>query len=154
MHFPVSGVDCPIWLPPTIAFVLALVTAPAGLSGAFLLLPLQMSVLGFTSPAVTPTNLLYNCVAIPGGVYRYIRERRMLWPLAWTIVIGTLPGIFAGAVIRVRYLPDARSVKPVIALVLLYMGVRLLRDCLSPTPSAKLPAGAELRTTRVTLRRV
>lgn len=154
MHFPVSGVDCPVWLPPATAFVLALVTAPAGLSGAFLLLPLQMSVLGFTSPAVTPTNLLYNSVAIPGGVYRYIRERRMLWPMAWTIIVGTLPGIIAGAFIRVRYLPDARSVKPVIALVLCYMGIRLLRECFSPAPAVVAPPGAELKTMHASLRRV
>ena len=31
-----------------------------GVSGAFLLLPFQVSVLGFTSPAVSPTNLIFN----------------------------------------------------------------------------------------------
>ena len=72
MHFPISGVDCPIWLPPLVAFIVALATTPAGISGAFLLLPFQMSVLGFVSPAVTPTNLIYNVVAVPGGVARYI----------------------------------------------------------------------------------
>jgi uncharacterized membrane protein YfcA len=153
MHFPVSGVDCPVWLPPATAFVLALVTAPAGLSGAFLLLPLQMSLLGFTSPAVTPTNLLYNTVAIPGGVYRYMRERRMLWPLAWTIIVGTLPGIFAGAIIRTRYLPDARSVKPIIAAVLLYMGIRMLREWFAPAPG-RIQAGAKLETTRISFAQV
>jgi hypothetical protein len=33
---------------------------PAGVSGAVLLLPLQVSVLGVPSPAVTPTNLLFK----------------------------------------------------------------------------------------------
>jgi len=98
VHFPVSGVDCPVWVPPALAFVIALVTAPAGLSGAFLLLPFQMSVLGFTSPGVTPTNLLYNVVAIPGGVYGYLREGRMTWPLTWIVIAGTLPGMLFGAV--------------------------------------------------------
>ena len=50
MHFPVSGVVCPVWLPPVVAFVVALLTTPAGVSGAFLLLPFQMSVLGFVTP--------------------------------------------------------------------------------------------------------
>ena len=128
MHFPTSGVDCPIWAPPLVAFALALVTAPAGLSGAFLLLPFQMTVLGFVTPGVTPTNLLYNIVAIPGGVYRYIREQRMVWPLAGVIIVGTLPGMFLGAFIRVRYLPDPRSAKLFIAAVLVYIGARLLWD--------------------------
>ena len=53
---------------------MALLTTPAGVSGAFLLLPFQMSVLGFVAPGVTPTNLVYNIVAIPGGIYRYIQR--------------------------------------------------------------------------------
>ncbi len=40
------------------AFLLALITTPAGVSGAVLLLPVQLSVLHVPSPAVTPTNLL------------------------------------------------------------------------------------------------
>jgi hypothetical protein len=31
-------------------------------------------VLGTPSPAVTPTNLLYNVVATPGALYRYWRQ--------------------------------------------------------------------------------
>jgi hypothetical protein len=42
------------------AFVLALVTTPAGVSGAVLLLPIQLSILHVPIPAVTPTNLLFN----------------------------------------------------------------------------------------------
>jgi len=130
MHFAVSGVACPFWLPPVAAFLVALLATPAGISGAFLLLPFQISVLGFATPAVTPTNLVYNVVAIPGGVYRYIRERRMDWPLAWSIIAGTAPGVIVGSVIRIRYLPDPRRVKIFIALVLLYLGARLLRSAL------------------------
>ena len=111
MHFPVSGVDCPIWLPPAVAFTVALLTTPAGVSGAFLLLPFQMSVLGFVSPAVTPTKLIYNVVSVPGGVVKYIKDHRMVWPIAWVIAVGTLPGIFVGSVIRIHYLPDPRYCK-------------------------------------------
>ena len=127
MHFPVSGVECSIWLPLLAAFLVALLATPAGISGAFLLLPLQMSVLGFVSPAVTPTNLIYNTVATPGGIYRFIRERRMNWPLAGAIIAGTIPGVFVGAAIRIRYLPDPYYCKFFVAVVLLYLGVRLLR---------------------------
>ena len=106
MHFPVSGVDCPVWVPPALAFVIALVTAPAGLSGAFLLLPFQMSVLGFTSPGVTPTNLLYNVVATPGALYRYWRQRQTGGRMALVLITGTLPGVIAGSVARI---PPARG---------------------------------------------
>jgi uncharacterized protein len=42
------------------AFVVALVTTPVGVSGAALLLPIQLSILHVPSPAVTPTNLLFK----------------------------------------------------------------------------------------------
>ncbi len=136
MHFPVSGVECPFWLPPAAAFGVALVTAPAGISGAFLLLPFQMSVLGFVSPAVTPTNLIFNVVATPGSIVRYVQERRMDWRLAWAIAAGTAPGVFLGAAMRIRYLPDPRYVKLCVACVLLYLAVRLLSGAIRPQMAA------------------
>jgi len=93
-----------------------------------LLLPFQMSVLGYTSPSVSGTNQFFNVVAIPSGVYRYIREGRMVWPLTWAVIVGTLPGVFIGAWIRIVYLPDSKNFKLFAALVLLYIGVRLAMD--------------------------
>jgi uncharacterized membrane protein YfcA len=52
----------------------------------------------------------------------------MVWPLAWIIVVGTLPGIFVGAAIRVSYLPDPKHFKVFMGCVLLYMAIRLLLD--------------------------
>ena len=56
------------------AYGIAALATPAGISGAVLLLPFQVIVLGTPSPAVTPTNLLYNVVATPGALYRYWRQ--------------------------------------------------------------------------------
>ncbi|MEA3297865.1 MAG: sulfite exporter TauE/SafE family protein [candidate division Zixibacteria bacterium] len=131
IHFPISGVETYWWLPLVVAFVISCLSSVGGLSGAFLLLPFQISFLGFTGPAVSPTNLTYNIVSIPSGVYRYYHERRMVWPLAWVTIAGTLPGVFIGAVIRVKFLPDPKSFKPFVGLVLLYIAVRLLRDVLT-----------------------
>ena len=58
------------------AFVISAIATPAGISGAVLLLPFQVSVLGTPSPAVTPTNLLYNVVSTPGALYRYRRQHQ------------------------------------------------------------------------------
>jgi len=128
MHFPVSGVDVFPLIPVIVAFVVSFFTSMGGVSGAFLLLPFQMSVLGFVSPSVSPTNLVYNIVAIPSGVYRYIKEGRMAWPLAWVIIAGTLPGVFMGAIIRIKYLPEPKNFKFFVGCVLLYIGIRLLLD--------------------------
>jgi uncharacterized membrane protein YfcA len=82
------------------AFVLALITTPAGVSGAVLLLPIQLSILHVPSTAVTPTNLLFNVAAVPGGLLRFWHERRLLNPLIWLLVAGALPGVIAGAMPR------------------------------------------------------
>lgn len=128
MHFPVSGVDVSPFIPPLVAFVVSSITASAGVSGAFLLLPFQVSVLHYTSPSVSPTNLIYNIVAIPGGLYRFIKEGRMAWPLTWVVVVGTLPGVFVGSWVRISYLPDPKAFKFFVGCVLLYLGVRLLTE--------------------------
>ena len=128
--FPVSGVHTWLWLPPLVAFIISFFTSMVGISGAFLLLPFQMSILNYTGPSVSATNLVYNLVATPGGVYRYLREGRMVWPLVWVIVAGTLPGIVIGYYLRVRYLPEPRDFKLFVGLVLLYIGYRVLAEFL------------------------
>lgn len=47
-----------------VGMLIAVVTAPVGVSGAVFLLPVQLSVFTVPNPAVTPTNLLYNVVAV------------------------------------------------------------------------------------------
>jgi len=128
MYFEVSGVQVSPAIPFLVAFVASFLSSMGGLSGAFLLLPFQVSVLGFTSPAVSPTNLVYNIVAIPSGVYRYIKEGRMAWMLTGIIIAGTIPGVFMGAILRIKYLPDPKRFKFFVGCVLLYIGFRLVHN--------------------------
>jgi len=125
MHFPVANIEISLWLPVAVAFAISLFTSMAGISGAFLLLPFQFSVFGFNSPAVSATNHVFNIVATPGGVWRYCREGRMVWPLVGIIVIGTLPGVLIGALVRIHYLADPENFKLFVGVVLLYLGGRL-----------------------------
>ena len=128
MLFPVAGIEVSPFIPPLTAFAVSFFASMGGISGAFLLLPFQMSVLGYTNPSVSATNQFYNVVAIPSGVYRYVREGRMVRPLTLAVAAGTLPGVFAGALIRILWLPDPRHFKLFAALVLAYIGARLARD--------------------------
>ena len=107
------------------ALVIAVVATPAGISGAVLLLPFQVSVLGTPSPAVTPTNLLYNVVATPGALYRYWRQGQTGGRLALVLIAGTVPGVIAGSVIRVELLPGPRVFDLVVAAVLVPLGMWL-----------------------------
>ncbi len=125
-EFSTSGVKMYVFLPPLVASLISFFTSMAGISGAFLLLPFQMSVLGFTAPPVSSTNLLYNVIGTPGGIYRYMKERRMMWPVALTIVAGMIPGVLMGYYLRLKYLPDPRTFKVFVGIVLMYVAIRLL----------------------------
>ncbi|MFZ0323214.1 MAG: sulfite exporter TauE/SafE family protein [Actinomycetes bacterium] len=106
--------------------VIATVTAPVGVSGAVFLLPVQLSVLGVPSPAVTPTNLLYNIVAVPGALARYRRDAALWTDLSRRLLTGTIPGVVVGALIRVLLLPNGTVFKVLVAGFLLPLGVWLL----------------------------
>ena len=126
--FPVAGLKTYLFIPPVVAFVISFFTSMAGISGAFLLLPFQMSILGFTTASVTSTNFLFNVVGTPGGIYRYIKECRFVWPVALIIVGGIIPGVLIGYYTRIRLLPDPKSFKFFVGFVLLFVSLKLIRD--------------------------
>lgn len=141
MYFPTAEIEVFPLVPTAAAFVVSFFASMGGFSGAFLLLPFQMSVLGYTNVSVSPTNQLYNVFSNPAGFLRYYHEHRMLWPLAWIILAGTVPGLFAGALIRICWLPEVRQFKLFVALVLLGIGMQLLRDMLKKHHSVPAPKG-------------
>jgi uncharacterized membrane protein YfcA len=108
------------------AFVISTITTPAGVSGAVFLLPVQVSVLSVPSPSVTPTNLLYNVVAIPGALVRFAREGILWGRLTRLLILGAMPGAVIGAVIRVEVLSGADAFLIVVGAVLAPLGLLLV----------------------------
>lgn len=131
-HFTISGVKTYIFLPPLISFCLSFFCATGGVSGAFLLLPFQISVLHFTTPSVSATNHLFNVIAIPSGVYRYWREKRLYYPLTLLITLGTFPGVIIGYFLRISLFDNLKNFKLLVGTVLLFIGIKLLYDVLNP----------------------
>lgn len=125
MYFPTAEIHANPLLPPAVAFVISFFTSMAGVSGAFLLLPFQMSILGYVNASVSATNQLYNVFANPGAIARYAREQRLLWPLAWLLVAGSAPGVVVGVLIRIIWLPDPRLFKLFVGVVLLCVGIEM-----------------------------
>jgi uncharacterized protein len=124
------------------AFGIAVAATPAGVSGAVLLLPFQVSVLGTPSPAVTPTNLLYNVVATPGALYRYWRQGQASRRLALVLIAGTTPGVVAGSVIRVEFLPGPRVFALIVGAVLVPLGSWLALTRPPPPAAGAGPSGS------------
>lgn len=104
----------------------ALLTAPVGVSGAVFLLPIQFSVLQIPSPAVTPINLLFNVIATPGALARYRRRARLRNALTTVLLVGTVPGVVIGALVRVFLIPGPRVFRLIAAAFLLPLGVWLV----------------------------
>ncbi|WP_204368881.1 TSUP family transporter [Mycobacterium sp. UM_Kg1] len=120
----------------------ALLTAPVGVSGAVFLLPIQISVLQIPSPAVTPTNLLFNIVAAPGALARYRTQASLHSALTVSLLIGTLPGVVIGACVRVFLIPGPEVFRIMVAGFLFPVGLRLLlRPRRVPTPDSAPLAG-------------
>ncbi|MEW1599476.1 sulfite exporter TauE/SafE family protein [Streptomyces sp. NPDC093808] len=119
------AVDWTIWAGLAAGLLISTVTAPVGVSGAVFLLPVQLSVLGVPSPAVTPTNLLFNVVAGPGALWRYRRDGALRGSLARRLMLWTLPGVIAGAAMRVFVLPGPDIFRLLIAALLMPLGVWL-----------------------------
>nr|WP_238436762.1 sulfite exporter TauE/SafE family protein [Frankia sp. AgB1.9] len=129
---------------------LALFTAPVGVSGAVFLLPVQLDLLHVPSPSVTPTNLLFNVVATPGSLLRYRHQKQLGGPLTGRLVVGTLPGVILGAVVRVHLVPGAHLFRLLLAVLLLPLGAWLCVRTLSHGRSARPATPPRPRTLNVT----
>ncbi|MBS1883477.1 MAG: sulfite exporter TauE/SafE family protein [Actinobacteria bacterium] len=133
-----------------LAFLIAVISTPVGVSGAVFLVPVQVSILHTPSPSVTPTNLLYNIVATPGALARYAGRGVARAPLTSALVLGTLPGVVVGAVIRVELLSGPSAFYLVIAAVLVPLGVWLAAGR-SPAGRRTPPAADDRRITAMAL---
>jgi uncharacterized protein len=64
------------------------IATPVGVCGVVFLLPVPLSVEHVSSRAVTPTNLLFNVVAAPGGLLRYRAKGRLAGRLNRLLLTG------------------------------------------------------------------
>lgn len=145
---PDLGVEVFPLVPIAVGFLIAGMATPAGVSGAFLLLPFQLSVLGFTSPGVTPTNLIYNIVSTPGGIFRYRRQGGIDLVLVKAICLGALPAVAAGAVLRVTVLSQVEDFKIFVGIVLAFLGANLLLQ-VRFSSGREMPVAHDLPTAKI-----
>jgi uncharacterized membrane protein YfcA len=124
--------------------LISALAAPVGVSGAVFLLPFQVSVLSVPSPAVTPTNLLFNVISVPGALARYRRHGTLRSSLTAQLLMGTLPGVVTGALIRVYVIPDAGVFRVLVAVLLLPLGLSLVLKAVRRSPS-RAPAATKDR---------
>ncbi len=111
-RFPYPAFETSLLIPPLVAFASRLLPHGRHIGGlpAF---ALQVSFLYFTTPSVKRDEFRLQYRGHSSGVYRYLREGRMAWPLTLVVIIGTLRAWFIGYYLRVLYMPDPRAFQAV-----------------------------------------
>ncbi|MFP3485974.1 MAG: sulfite exporter TauE/SafE family protein [Vulcanisaeta sp.] len=108
-----------------LALIISFVASQGGISGAYLLVPAQIYILGALSPVVSSTNLMYNVIATPLSIYRYLREGRVVKQLALALALGGMAGSIVGSYIRV-FLIGAEVFRVFVDVVLLILSIELI----------------------------
>ncbi len=139
MYFPVSGIEIAWYIPPLSTAVLSFFMSMAGVSGAFLLLPFQVIVLGYNSPSVSATNHFYNIVATPNGIYRFYKEKRLLAPLARDMLYGSITAMFFATIVRSFFLNDPDLFNKFAACLLLYLTYHMIKDTFNKDTATEKP---------------
>lgn len=119
------------------AFCVSLVCSTVGVSGAFLLLPVQILLLNSTAPSISSTNQLFNILATPAGIVRFVREGRMVWPLTIVLLAGSLPGLGIGLLLRTSLLEGTTAFTIFAALVLAGTGCTMLHKAAGQKKTTK-----------------
>lgn len=95
---------------------------------------------GASTYALLSLTHSYNVVAGPGALLRYRRDGALRGPLVRRLVLGTLPGVVLGAVIRVFALPGPNVFRLLVAALMLPLGTWLIiRTLRSEPPGPRRP---------------
>ena len=123
--FPAAGIS--VSLPHLIAmgFGTGYLMGLVGEASGILSLPYSMSVLGFTSAGVSPTNLVLTLINPIGALLGYRRTRQWNLDIALWPCLGALLGAPIGPFIRFYLLNDPAPFKIVVSAALFLMGVYL-----------------------------
>lgn len=118
-------------------FVVAVIGTPAGISGAFLLTPFQISVLHITAPTASASALLFNVLATPGGILRYRRTSGVDLRVVRLVALGSVPGVVLGAFLRIAVFDQPATFKRVVGVVLVALGAKVWADLIRPRGAAR-----------------
>lgn len=111
------------------ALAISFITSQGGISGAYLLLPIQSCILNTVNPVISGTNLLYNLISIPLSIHEYFRERRIAASFTSILVIGGASAggaVVGGTWLRGHYLTGGYTFSYFMGAVLLALAAELI----------------------------
>ena len=123
--FPIAGVRVPIWhlvwMGVWTGYTLALVGEASGIFA----LPYTMSVLQFSSPAVSPTTQILTLFNPLGALFGFRRNRQWNLDFALWVCVGGAAGALIGPFVRLTLLSDVKPFTFVVGLALVFVGGHL-----------------------------
>lgn len=123
--FPIAGVRVPIWHLLWMGFWTGYTMGIVGEASGIFSLPYSMSILQFTSVAVSPTSLITTFLNPFGALLGFWRGKQWNLDLALWLCIGAILGSPIGPFIRVFFLRDPVPFKAIIGVALFLMAVHL-----------------------------
>jgi uncharacterized protein len=125
--FPLAGVRVPnwhiFWMGLWTGYTMALVGQAAGIFA----LAYSMSILQFTSPAITPTTLVLSFLNPIGALLGFRRTGQWNLAIAKWVCIGGLLGGMLGPFLRLTILSEPRPFRLLVGAALAIMGLHLLK---------------------------
>ena len=104
--FPIAGMRVPIWHLLWMGFWTGYTMGVVGEASGIFALPYSMSVLQFSSVAVSPTTLIVTFLNPFGALLGFWRNSQWNWDLAKWLCLGAVLGAPIGPFIRVYLLND------------------------------------------------
>ena len=125
---PLAGANCHValWHLLLLGFCGGYAMALVGGATGLVSLPYNMSVLGFTTVAVSPTVQLETFLNPFGALLGFRRSGQWNLDFALPLCGGAALGALLGPLIRVRWLPDPVPFKAAVGVALIFVGCQML----------------------------
>ena len=139
--FPLAGVRVPnwhiVWMGIWTGYTMALVGEASGIFA----LPYSMSVLQFSTPAITPTTQVLTFLNPIGAVLGFRRTGQWNFDLARAVCMGGVLGGLIGPFLRVTVFAEPKPFQLLVGAVLAFVGFHLLHAAFKPRKALAEAAG-------------
>ncbi|MGC8763129.1 MAG: sulfite exporter TauE/SafE family protein [Acidobacteriota bacterium] len=98
VRFPVAGVECSMWLPATVAFLVGVLAGFLGIGGGLLMMPALVYLIGCPTYVAVGTDLFTVMIAGFYGAFTYGMKGRIEFLAVLFMLMGAAPGAQVGTI--------------------------------------------------------
>jgi uncharacterized membrane protein YfcA len=98
VRFPVAGVECSMWLPASVAFLVGMLAGFLGIGGGLLMMPALVYLIGCPTYVAVGTDLFTVMIAGFYGAFTYGMKGRIEFLAVLFMLMGAAPGAQVGTI--------------------------------------------------------